>query len=211
MDQFKLWAKFYTYDGPFFRDVSLVSLVECWLSQMTCSYWSKMSGISFLLFLGCLSRRMFATKRRIAAAVSIQKHVRRWLLRRTFLQVYSAVVVIQSSIRSSIGRQRYVCIKEHRAAVFIQVLSHHVDIILHKGFWCLILVLADYAKWLFISIRLLSHVSWFGQIYISEASESYNHNLLGQPLLYNWVTLFFVVFNTSSGLTYNLNISWLGA
>ncbi|CAL9171600.1 unnamed protein product [Musa hybrid cultivar] len=69
---------------------------------------------------GCLSRRMFATKRRIAAAVSIQKHVRRWLLRRTFLQVYSAVVVIQSSIRSSIGRQRYMCIKEHRAAVLIQ-------------------------------------------------------------------------------------------
>ncbi|THU57836.1 hypothetical protein C4D60_Mb03t07760 [Musa balbisiana] len=69
---------------------------------------------------GCSSRRMFATKRRIAAAVSIQKHVRRWLLRRTFLQVYSSVVVIQSSIRSSIGRQRYMCIKEHRAAVLIQ-------------------------------------------------------------------------------------------
>ncbi|URD93545.1 DIL domain [Musa troglodytarum] len=69
---------------------------------------------------GYSSRRMFATKRRIAAAVSIQKHVQRWLLRRTFLQVYSAVVIIQSSIRSSIGRQRYMCIKEHRAVVLIQ-------------------------------------------------------------------------------------------
>ncbi|RWW13039.1 hypothetical protein GW17_00023269 [Ensete ventricosum] len=80
-----------------------------------------MSGISFLLFLGCSSRRMFASKRRIAAVVSIQKHVRRWLLRRTFLQVCSAVVVIQSSIRSSIDQQRYMSLKEHRAVVLIQV------------------------------------------------------------------------------------------
>ncbi|RRT85953.1 hypothetical protein B296_00004124 [Ensete ventricosum] len=80
-----------------------------------------MSGISFLLFLGCSSRRMFASKRRIAAVVSIQKHVRRWLLQRTFLQVCSAVVVIQSSIRSSIDQQRYMSIKEHRAVVLIQV------------------------------------------------------------------------------------------
>lgn len=69
---------------------------------------------------GTLARNIFASNKRAAATVVIQRYARRWMLRRAFLHAYSAVLVIQSSIRSFFIRQRFMCMKEHRAAMLIQ-------------------------------------------------------------------------------------------
>ncbi|XP_057957772.1 myosin-15 [Malania oleifera] len=69
---------------------------------------------------GCLSRKQYVAKREAAAATSIQKYVRGWLLRCTYTRFYSAVVFIQSNIRGFSTRQKFLHRKEHRAATVIQ-------------------------------------------------------------------------------------------
>ncbi|OVA09470.1 IQ motif [Macleaya cordata] len=69
---------------------------------------------------GCLAREIFAAKQEAAAALSIQKYARRWLVRHAYLHLYSSVVFIQSSIRGLSSRQKYLHRKEHRAATQIQ-------------------------------------------------------------------------------------------
>lgn len=86
---------------------------------------SFMYSFSFLfLFLMCegfLARALYAVKRETAAAILIQKHVRRWLFRHSYVELYSAAVTIQSNIRGFSTRQRYVHGKKHKAATVIQV------------------------------------------------------------------------------------------
>lgn len=65
---------------------------------------------------------MYVEKRESAAAISIQKYVRKWLLRRAYSKLFSAAIILQSNIRGFLARQRFLHGKEHRAAVKIQVL-----------------------------------------------------------------------------------------
>lgn len=74
-----------------------------------------------LLFPGCLAQSRYEIKRQAAAALTIQKNIRRWILRYSFLHSCSAVLVIQSSIRGYVIRQSFMRMKEHRAAMLIQV------------------------------------------------------------------------------------------
>ncbi|KAL4332548.1 hypothetical protein GQ457_07G039200 [Hibiscus cannabinus] len=69
---------------------------------------------------GCLARKMFAARREAAAAVCLQKYVRRWLLRCAYLKLISASVFIQSNIRGFSTRQKFLHGKKHRAASVIQ-------------------------------------------------------------------------------------------
>ncbi|KAA3490397.1 Myosin-J heavy chain [Gossypium australe] len=69
---------------------------------------------------GCLARKMFASRREAAAAVCLQKYVRRWLLRHAYLKLISAAVCIQSNIRGFSTRQKFLHGKRHRAASVIQ-------------------------------------------------------------------------------------------
>ncbi|PQP99256.1 myosin-15 [Prunus yedoensis var. nudiflora] len=69
---------------------------------------------------GCLARVLYAVKREAAAAILIQKHVRRWLLKEAYMELYSAATVIQSNIRGFSIRQRFLHGKKHKAATFIQ-------------------------------------------------------------------------------------------
>lgn len=73
------------------------------------------------MFEGFLARALYAVKRETAAAIFIQKHVRRWLLRHAYVELYSAVVTLQSNIRGFSTRQRFVHGKKHKAATLIQV------------------------------------------------------------------------------------------
>lgn len=70
---------------------------------------------------GCLARKMYSEKREIAAATSIQKYVRRWLLRRAYTKLSLAAIVIQSNIRCFSTRERFMRRKKHKAATLIQV------------------------------------------------------------------------------------------
>lgn len=70
---------------------------------------------------GCLAREVYAAKRETAAAVSIQKYVRRWLLSCAYMKLCSAAIVIQSNVRGFTIRQRFLQGKRHKAATLIQV------------------------------------------------------------------------------------------
>ena len=73
------------------------------------------------IFSGCLARKIYAMKRKKVAVILIQKYTRRWLLRNSFLHVYSAALLIQSGIRAYSARQSFISIMKHRAAIRIQV------------------------------------------------------------------------------------------
>lgn len=70
---------------------------------------------------GCLARKMYSAKRETAAAISIQKYVRSWLLRQSYLKLGSAAIIIQSNIRGFSTRKKFLHGKKHRAATLIQV------------------------------------------------------------------------------------------
>ncbi|XP_010432598.2 PREDICTED: myosin-15-like [Camelina sativa] len=69
---------------------------------------------------GCLSRNVYVTKRNEAAAVLVQKHVRRRLSRCAFVKLVSAAIAIQSCIRANSTRLKFSHQKETRAASIIQ-------------------------------------------------------------------------------------------
>ncbi|KAF5936449.1 hypothetical protein HYC85_027578 [Camellia sinensis] len=69
---------------------------------------------------GILARNAYAVIREAAAAILIQKYVRRWLLMGAYMQLCSSAVLIQSSICGFLTRQRFLYRKEHRAATLIQ-------------------------------------------------------------------------------------------
>uniref|UniRef100_A0A0E0K5W3 Myosin motor domain-containing protein n=1 Tax=Oryza punctata TaxID=4537 RepID=A0A0E0K5W3_ORYPU len=71
---------------------------------------------------GCLARRMYMVKRETAAAIIVQKYVRRWRLHRTYQQAHSAALLIQSCIRGFIARRYFSVIREQKAALVIQSL-----------------------------------------------------------------------------------------
>ncbi|GJX26459.1 myosin-15 isoform X1 [Tanacetum coccineum] len=70
--------------------------------------------------LGHLARIIYAAKREAAAAILIQKCIRGWLLKNAYRQQYVSVLLLQASIRGFIARQRFLYIREHRAATVIQ-------------------------------------------------------------------------------------------
>ncbi|KAH9805030.1 Myosin-15 [Citrus sinensis] len=70
---------------------------------------------------GCLARKLYGVKRETAAAISLQKYVRRWLSRHAFLKLSLAAIVIQSNIRGFSIRERFLHRKRHKAATVIQV------------------------------------------------------------------------------------------
>jgi myosin V len=71
---------------------------------------------------------MFAIRRETAAAIIVQKYVRRWLLRRAYHQACLAALFIQSYIRGFIARRYFSAIREHRAALYIQVHLPSLDL-----------------------------------------------------------------------------------
>ncbi|KAF3775094.1 Myosin-15 [Nymphaea thermarum] len=70
---------------------------------------------------GFVARSIYVAKRKHAASIVIQKYVRGYLLRNAYLQVYSSVLVIQACIRALSVRQKFLFVKEQRAATLIQV------------------------------------------------------------------------------------------
>lgn len=73
---------------------------------------------------------MYAAKRERAAAVSIQKYVRKWLLRRAYLKLLSAAIFMQSNIHGFLTRKRFLQEKNQRAATLIQVNFPSVELCL---------------------------------------------------------------------------------
>uniref|UniRef100_A0ACD5YU73 Uncharacterized protein n=1 Tax=Avena sativa TaxID=4498 RepID=A0ACD5YU73_AVESA len=69
---------------------------------------------------GCFSRKMYTIRRETAAAIILQKYVRRLLLQRNYQEACSAALLIQSCIRGFIARRYFSAIREQKAALVIQ-------------------------------------------------------------------------------------------
>ncbi|KAK4761850.1 hypothetical protein SAY87_029734 [Trapa incisa] len=69
---------------------------------------------------GCLTRKLYEVKRKTAAAIVMQKYVRRWLLRCAFVKLRTTAVMLQSIARGFARRQKFLHMRVHRAAVVIQ-------------------------------------------------------------------------------------------
>ncbi|KAB1219847.1 Myosin-15 [Morella rubra] len=69
---------------------------------------------------GYLARKIYAAKREMAAAILIQKYVRRWLFGCAYMKLRSAAIIIQSNIRGLSTRQRFLHGKKLKAATLIQ-------------------------------------------------------------------------------------------
>lgn len=70
---------------------------------------------------GCLARKAYAAAREMAAAVFVQKYVRMWILRHAYQRIRSAAIVMQSTIRGCLTREKYLYGRKHKAATVIQV------------------------------------------------------------------------------------------
>lgn len=124
-----------------------------------CKHWSWLANLDNKydpFFSGCHSRSIYLIKKQEAAAVSIQKYARRWLFRHNYLQICSAVVLIQSGIRGSSTRLMALRRKQHRAAILIQVI---LFLGLISSFWhCALLQRLFFSFCSFLSSCL---VVWF--------------------------------------------------
>lgn len=69
---------------------------------------------------GCLARNTHTAMQEAAAAIVMQKYVRRWQSMRTYIRLHSCSVKVQSIIRGFLTRKKAVNWKEHRAATLIQ-------------------------------------------------------------------------------------------
>jgi hypothetical protein len=65
---------------------------------------------------------MYTIMRETAAAIILQKHIRRLILQRNYQEACSAALLIQSCIRGFIARRYFSTIREQKAALVIQVL-----------------------------------------------------------------------------------------
>ncbi|KAG5018521.1 hypothetical protein JHK87_014376 [Glycine soja] len=70
---------------------------------------------------GCIGRKIYASKRETAAAISIQKYIRMCLMRHAYVKLYYSAIIVQSNVRGFTTRQRFLHRKEHKAATSIQV------------------------------------------------------------------------------------------
>ena len=82
-------------------------------------YFIKLTDFNFAA--GHLSRNNFAVMRDTAAAIIIQKYFRSCFFRHSYMQLHSASILIQSSIRCFSTRQKFLYRKQGKAATVIQV------------------------------------------------------------------------------------------
>lgn len=70
---------------------------------------------------GTLARKLYECMRREAAAVKIQKNMRRHRARESYLQLQAAAITLQTGLRAMSARKEFRFRKETKAAVYIQV------------------------------------------------------------------------------------------
>ena len=68
-----------------------------------------------------MARKLYECMRREAAAVKIQKNMRRHKARESYLQLQAAAITLQTGLRAMSARKEFRFRKETKAAVHIQV------------------------------------------------------------------------------------------
>lgn len=72
-------------------------------------------------FLGRMARKQYEDLRKEAAAVCIQKHVRRWLAQKSYAKTRKAAIFVQAGVRGMIARKEFRRRRQTKAAIIIQV------------------------------------------------------------------------------------------
>lgn len=70
-----------------------------------------------------LARKVYEMMRREAAALKVQKNLRKYFARKLYLQLQKSAVTLQAGLRAMSGRKEFRFRKETRAAILIQVSS----------------------------------------------------------------------------------------
>lgn len=97
-----------------------------------------------------MARKLYECMRREAAAVKIQKNVRRHKARESYLQLQAAAITLQTGLRAMSARKEFRFRKETKAAVHIQVRTVSVKLLFN-----------------YVSSFLLS-IPWFEDHHVSE-------------------------------------------
>lgn len=68
-----------------------------------------------------LARKVYEMMRREAAALKVQKNLRKYFARKSYLQLQKSAVTLQAGLRAMSGRKEFRFRKETKAAILIQV------------------------------------------------------------------------------------------
>lgn len=74
------------------------------------------------LLVGRLACKLFEFLKRVAAAVKIQKHIRRYQARKTYCNLHLSMLVLQTGLRALAARKEFRLRKRTKAAIFVQVI-----------------------------------------------------------------------------------------
>lgn len=78
--------------------------------------------VSILLNIGRLACKLYENMRREAAAVKIQKNLRRYFARKSFLLLRSSAIALQTGLRAMTARNDFRFKKQTKASIHIQVM-----------------------------------------------------------------------------------------
>jgi myosin V len=70
-----------------------------------------------------LARKIYEMMRRKAAALKVQKNLRKYFARKSYLQLQGSALTLQAGLRAMSGRKEFRFRKETKAAILIQVSS----------------------------------------------------------------------------------------
>lgn len=80
----------------------------------------------FLMKIGKLACKLYEQMRREASAVRIQKNLRRYTARKSYLTVWSTAITLQTGLRAMTARNEFRFRKQTKAAILIQVPLLHL-------------------------------------------------------------------------------------
>jgi len=79
--------------------------------------------IYYILSIGRLACKLYEHLRREAAAVKIQKNIRRYEARKAYKELQVSVLTLQRAIRATAARKQFRFRKQTKASIIIQVWS----------------------------------------------------------------------------------------
>lgn len=122
------WSSSASWLHTFWIEWIIVGLLEAciWVSFM-CFCWTiriyLRLYISLLWNLGRLACKLYEHLRQEAAAVKIQKNLRRFVARKSYLTLRSSAIALQTGLRTMTARNEFRFRKQTKATIIIQVAS----------------------------------------------------------------------------------------
>lgn len=102
-------------------DIEFLRFITVLLSTETLKLTHNCCLTWFVLIVGQLSRQVYEGLRREASCLLIQRHLRMYLARKAYQELYFSAVSIQTGMRGLTARNELRFRRQTRAAIIIQV------------------------------------------------------------------------------------------